>query len=172
MVATAHAKDDSALGQNIGHGEVFGQAKRVPHGYNVESAPKSQLIGLGGQVKAEHKQVRDSFIALRLKMVLRQPQRIVIQWFHQARQGQGFIEHRGQVLVRLDPVVDAFAVEAHISHLNMAAEEIVKIFDHRFPPRYKLLVSVRSTTHLWWFTLVQSFSTSGFTRRDGVSTNT
>ena len=123
-------EDDPALAQNIGHGEVFGQAKRVPHGYNVESAPKSQLIGLGGQVKAEHKQVRDSFIALRLKMVLRHPEFLKADLLQVRGYVQSPVERLDQLVVRVPPVIGRRPGEADIFVDDMAGIRSGKVADH------------------------------------------
>ena len=67
----------------------------MPRRHRVEHSPELEALCLAGEIHAQQRYVADAPIALALKMVLRQPQRIVIQRFHQARQGQGFIEHRG-----------------------------------------------------------------------------
>ena len=48
VVAASHSEYDAALAQNVGHGEIFSQAKRVPHGDDVEPTTKFQPLCLSG----------------------------------------------------------------------------------------------------------------------------
>ena len=73
MVASTHSENNSASGQNVGHGEVLGQTQRMPHWGDVEATAESDILCEVSQVNAEEQQVRNALVAFRLEMVLRQP---------------------------------------------------------------------------------------------------
>ena len=57
MVTPAHAEDYATAGQVIDSGEILGQSQGVPHGRDIKSATKLEVLGYVGQVEEEHQQV-------------------------------------------------------------------------------------------------------------------
>ena len=53
VVTSSHTENQTAASQDVGHGKVFRQAERMPHGNNVESGAKLELPGNSGQVNTQ-----------------------------------------------------------------------------------------------------------------------
>ena len=49
VIAAADPHDDAPVGDDVGHGVVFGEADRMPHRQDVEGAAEFQALGLGGE---------------------------------------------------------------------------------------------------------------------------
>ena len=45
MIAPAHAEDQPTSGHDVRHGEVLGQAKRMPHGHDVKGPTELESFG-------------------------------------------------------------------------------------------------------------------------------
>ena len=74
--AAADAELHAAAGDDVGEGEVLGEAQRVPLRHHVEHLAEAQVLGDAGQVLAEHDQVRQDLVALVLEVVLGEPHRV------------------------------------------------------------------------------------------------
>ena len=94
VVAPPDAEHHPALGQVVGHGEVFSQPQWVPHGIDVEAATEFEVLGQVGQMDEEQQQVGDTLVSFPLKMVFSGPERVVAQPFHRQNDGFGFVEYR------------------------------------------------------------------------------
>ena len=77
--APPDAELHAAAGEDVGHGEVLGQAQRVPLGHHVEHLAEPDALGLRRQVQAEQDEVGDDLVALVLEVVLGEPHRVVAE---------------------------------------------------------------------------------------------
>ena len=73
------------------------------------------------QVHAEHQQVRDTLIALGLKVMLSKPQGIVAKGVHDPCQGLGFLEDRHEMLIGVAPFIDRRGILPHVAQIHMAS---------------------------------------------------
>jgi hypothetical protein len=74
--AAADAELHASTRDDVGEGEVLGEAQRVPLRHDVEHLAEAQVLGDAGQVLAEHDQVREDLVALVLEVVLGEPHRV------------------------------------------------------------------------------------------------
>ena len=95
VVAPANTENDSAAGQDVRRGVVLGQTQRVPHGGDIKSVAELESLGQIGQVYLEHQQVGDTFIPLRLKVMLGHPEGVEAQAVQRFGDGFGFVEDSG-----------------------------------------------------------------------------
>ena len=102
--APPHAEHHPTTAEDVGHGEVLGQAQRMPLGHDVEHLPEPQPLGQPRQVQAEQHQVRRELVALVLEVMLGEPHGVVAQ----AVGGTGPVAEvgvgRGHLLVGHPPV--------------------------------------------------------------------
>ena len=94
---------------------VLGQPQRVPHRRDVEAAADAQALGDVREVHGQHQDVGDALVALVLEVVLGQPERVVAELVHHLGDGLGLLEHGGQLLVGVAPLVGGRAVLAHVA---------------------------------------------------------
>ena len=130
VVTAADAKDDPAVGQDVGGGKVLGQAEGVPHRGNVETAAELEVAGQMRQVDIQHQQVGDALVALGLEVVFRHPEGIVAAGVHSFGNGLGLVKGGGQVFVGKGTVVHRRAAVADIVHIDMAGVQAVKLGNH------------------------------------------
>ena len=71
-----HAEDAPPLGDVVEGGEVLGQLQRVPLGHDVEGHADAKPFGALGQDCADEDAVGDDLVALVLKVVLGEPERV------------------------------------------------------------------------------------------------
>ena len=74
--AAADAELHPPAGEDVGDGEVLGEAQRVPLRHDVEHLPEAQTLGEHRQVLAELDQVGQHLVALVLEVVLGEPHRV------------------------------------------------------------------------------------------------
>ena len=134
MVAATDAEDDAAIGEPVGHGEVLGQAERVPHGGDVEAAAEAQTLGDVGEVDDEHQEVGDALVALGLEVVLGHPEGVVAVLVQGLGDGHALVEGGGEVLVGVGAVVDRGSAVADVFHVDVAGVQAVKGGNHQMPP--------------------------------------
>ncbi len=134
VIAAADAHDDAAIGDDVGHGIVLGQADRVPHRQDVEGAAELEPLGLGGEPQSELDQVGEDLVALALEVVLGRPQDVEAEPVHGLRDVARGRKGLPQPLVGIAPVVGRGAVEADIVELDLADIEDVEVSDHLVVP--------------------------------------
>ena len=120
VVAAPYAEHNPAVGQDVGHGEVFRQPQRVPHRCDVEAAAELQTLGLGGQVQVEHQQVGDALVPLRLEVVLGHPELVVTLRVQELGYVQGPIRCLRKPFVGVQPVVRRRPLEPKVVVNNMS----------------------------------------------------
>src|SRR5882724_2637943 len=120
VIATPHAKDDPPAGQDVGSGKILGQPQRMPHRGDIEATPELQASRDMCQVHGPHQKIRDTLIALRLKMVLSGPKCIVPYTLQQFRNVAPLVEDRREVFVRETAVVHRSTAIANIIYIDMA----------------------------------------------------
>ena len=96
VVAAADTEHDAAVGKDIRHRVVLGEAQRMPHRRDVEAAADPQVPGEMRQVQRHHQHVGDALGAFRLEVVLGHPERAVAEPIHQLRHGLGLAQRGGQ----------------------------------------------------------------------------
>ena len=134
VIAAADAHDDAAVGDDVGHGVVLGEANRVPHRQDVEGATELQALGLGGKPEPELDQVREDFVALALEMMLGRPQHVEAELLHQPGDVARGEEGLGEPLVGIAPLVRRRAAEPDIVELDLADVKHMELVDHAFFP--------------------------------------
>ena len=85
VVAAPDAHDDPAVGHDIRHCVVLGEADRVPHRQNVEGAAEFELPRLRREPQPELDQIREALVAFALEMVLGTPEAVIAELVHQPR---------------------------------------------------------------------------------------
>ena len=123
VIAAADAEGNAALRHMVGHGIVFGQAQRMPHRRDVETAADAQCLGQMRQMHAHHQDVRNAFVAFALEMMFGEPERVVAEPVHARRQGLGLGENRRQMVVAIAPFIHWRDVLTHVAQIHVAGEE-------------------------------------------------
>jgi hypothetical protein len=130
VIAAPDTHDQPAAGHDVGHRVILGEADRVPHRQYVERAADLELPRLGGEPQPPLDQVGDALIAFALEMVLGRPQAVIAQLVHHPGDRARGLEHLGEPLVRIAPVVGRRAVAPDIVELDLADIKGVEPFDH------------------------------------------
>ncbi len=97
VVAAADAEHHAAVGEDVGHGVVLGEAQRMPHRRDVEAAADLHVFGHVGQVQRHHQHVGDALGAFALEVMFGHPEGGVAEAVHLLRDGLGFAEGGGQM---------------------------------------------------------------------------
>ena len=132
VIAAPDSEGDAAAAEDIGHGVVFGEAQRMPHGRNVEAAAKSQPFGLVREMQRHHENIGDAFRSLALEMVLGHPERVETVRLHHLGLGLGLCERGRQVLVGIAARIDRRALVAAILEIGMTCVQAVELGDHEW----------------------------------------
>ena len=82
VVSAADSEADAAVCEDVGGGVVFGKAKGVPHGVDVESAAESEVFGEVSEVDEEHQEVGNALVSFALEVVFGAPEGIKTQFVH------------------------------------------------------------------------------------------
>ena len=130
MVAPPDAEDHAPAGQDVRHGEVLGDAQRMPHGYDVESLPEFQVFGLPGQVDPHEDQVGNALVALVLEVVLGHPHAVEAALIHVLGQRLGMLVSLRQLLVGVATLVGRRAVRAHVVQVDLPHVQNRKPLNH------------------------------------------
>jgi hypothetical protein len=131
VIAASDPHHDAAVGDGIRHGEILGEADRMPHRQHVEAATELQPLGLRREPQAELDQVGEHLVAFALEMMLGGPQHVEAELVHGLRHVARGEERLAQALVRIAPLVRRRAVAADIVELDLADIEHVEFPDHR-----------------------------------------
>jgi hypothetical protein len=131
VVAAADAHDDAAVGDDVRHRVVLGEAHRMPHGQDVERAAELQPSGLGGEPRAQHDEVRQHLVALALEVMLRRPQAVVAQLVHRLGHVLGRREGFHEPLVAVPARLGGRAAEADVLELDLTDVQHGEFADHR-----------------------------------------
>lgn len=131
VVAAPDPEDHPPVGEDVRGGEVLGEAQRVPHRADVETAADPQAPGHMREMHPQHEDVRDALVAFVLEVVLGEPQGVEAEPVHRLRKRLGLREHRDEVLVRIAAVVRRGRVLAHVAQIDVARVEGRKLGDHR-----------------------------------------
>src|SRR6266850_86760 len=142
VIAAAHAHDHAAVGDDVRHRVVLGEADRMPHGQHIERAAELEPLGLRGEPQGELDQVREALVAFALEVVLGRPQRVVAEGVHLLGDVLRRPEHLGEAVVAVAALVGGHARQADVLELDLTDVQGVKSLDHRavHPP---------STTSVW-----------------------
>ena len=130
VVAAPDPHDDAAVGHDVGHRIVFREPHRVPHRQDVETAAEFELLRLRREPQPPLDQIGDALIAFVLEMVLGGPEAVIAQFVHDPGDPARGLEHLGEPLVRIAPVVGRGAVEPDIVKLDLSDIERMKPLDH------------------------------------------
>ena len=130
VVAAAHAEDHPAARQDVGGGEVLGQAQGVPHRRDVERAADADPRRHVGQMHRRHEDVRQALVPLVLEMVLGQPDRVIAEVVHGPRHGLRLLEDRREVLVGIAPLVGRRGALPHVGQIHVAGVHRGELVDH------------------------------------------
>ena len=130
VITAAHAHDDAAAGDDVGHRVILGEAQRMPHRQHVEAAAEFQPFRLRGEPQAELDQVRQALIAFVLEVMLGGPQRVVAGFVHHAGDPACGPEHLGEAIVGIAAVIGGRALQADIVEVDLTDIQHVKAFDH------------------------------------------
>ena len=120
-VAAPDAEAQPAAGEDVDHRVVLGQPQRVPGGDRVEECAELKALGLIRQVQTQQRHVADAAVALTLKVVLGQPERVVSRALHELGEAESLVEDRREVGVALSPRMRRRPPKSEIRHLDMAA---------------------------------------------------
>ena len=131
MVAASDAHDHAAVGDDVGHRVVLGQADGMPHREHVEGAAELEAPRLGGEPERELDEVREALVALVLEVVLGRPQSVVAEVVHQLGDVARGEERLAQPLVAVAPGVGRRALQPDVLQLELADVEHVDSLDHR-----------------------------------------
>ncbi len=130
VIAAPDAEHGAAAGQDVGGGEILGQAQRVPHRHDVEAAADFEPLGHLGQMHRQHQDVRNALVALVLKMMLGEPQRVVAEPVHLFGDRLGLFEDAGQMLVRIAPLIGRGRILAAVGKIDVAGIDRGEFGDH------------------------------------------
>ena len=131
VIAAADTHDHAAVGDDVGHRVVLGEADRMPHGQHVERAAELEPLGLGGEPERELDEVREALVALALEVVLGRPQRVVAERVHLLGDVFRRPEHLGEAGVGVATGVGGRARQADVLELDLTNVQGVKSLDHR-----------------------------------------
>ena len=147
-VASANAKAETALSEDIGDGKVLGQPQRVPRRHGVEHAAQVEPLRVLSQIDGQHRDIGDAAIALALEVVFSQPQGVVASRVHQLRHGAGFGKDRGEVLVRLNPLIHRPAGKSQVVHGDVPTVKVIEFhgLSSRLLTRFRRAISLYSPT--------------------------
>ena len=123
LVAAADAEDDSAAGEDVGHGVVLREPERVPRRQDVERAAQLEPLGLAREPGVEEDQVGEDLVALALEVVLCRPEAVEAELVHQLRQLLRRLVRLDQPLVWVPPLVRRLPIPADVFELDMADVE-------------------------------------------------
>ena len=130
MVAAPDAEDHPSAGQDVGHGEVLGDAEGVPHRDDVESLAEFEVFGLAGQVDAHQDEVGDALVAFVLEVMFGHPHTVEAALVHMLGEGVGVVVSLGQLFVGVAAAVGGGAVGADVVQVNLADIEDGKPLYH------------------------------------------
>ena len=130
MVAASDAEHGAPPGQDIGSGEVLGEAERMPHGRDVEAAADFQRARDMGQMHRAHEDVRDALIAFMLEMVFGQPERVETDFVQLPRHRIGLGEDRRKLLIRVAALIGRSRVLSPVGQVDMARIDGGELADH------------------------------------------
>src|SRR5437867_4484247 len=142
VIAAAHTHDHAAVGDDVRHRVVLGEADGMPHRDHVERAAELEPLRLRGEPQRELDQVWEALVALVLEVVLGRPQRVVAEGVHLLGDVFRRPEHLGEAGVGVATGVGGRARQADVLELDLTNVQGVKSLDHRavHPP---------STTSVW-----------------------
>ena len=132
VVAAADAEYGAPLGQDVGRRVILGEAQRMPHRCDVEAAADPQPLCDMRQMHRAHQDVRQALVAFGLEMVLGQPQRVVAELVHHLGDRFGLVEDRGELVVRIAPLVGRSGVLTMVGDVDVAGVDRHELVDHPF----------------------------------------
>ena len=68
----------------------------------------------------DHQQVRDTFVAFMLEVMLGEPQSVVTETVHAGRHRLGFAEHRHEVLIGMASLVGGGLILTHVAEVDVS----------------------------------------------------
>src|SRR5262249_32030382 len=100
------------------------------------------------EVYRVNQEIRDALVALVLEMVLRQPERVVAEVVHGPRERFGLLEHRGEVVVGITPLVGRRGVLPHVAEIDVPRIERRELGDHKRAPLVPgRMLSAQTSSH-------------------------
>ena len=130
VVAAPDSEDDAPAGENVGGGVVLREAERMPHRGDIEPAAELDSLGQVRQVDAQLHYVGDALVAFRLEVVLGHPEHVVAELVHEDAHRLRLVEHGGEALVGVEPVVGGGGGEANVLKVNMPGEQASELVYH------------------------------------------
>ena len=95
----------------------------MPHGRYIKTAAETQILGHVGKVHRKHQDVGNTFIPFTLEVMFGKPQRVVSELVHASRESFGLGEYAGQLLIRINTLVDGRRILAHLTEIDMPGEQ-------------------------------------------------
>ena len=130
MVAAPDAENHPPAGEDVGHGEILGDAEGMPHWDDVERLAEFEVLGQAGQMHAHQDEVGDALVALVLEMMLGHPHTVKAARVHMLGQRSGVAVRLDELFVAVTALVGGGAVGAHIVQVNLPYVEDGETLDH------------------------------------------